>query len=87
MGWGVDLCAKAAVPTYPCLIDEGHVVAELYNMTNVPMAVWIDEQGQIVRPVEAAGASDGFRTMDRATFAMKPEGAETGNSGKSPGPQ
>jgi TolA-binding protein len=44
------------------------------------MAVWIDEQGQIVRPVEAAGASDGFRTMDRATFAMKPEVAETGKA-------
>jgi hypothetical protein len=80
MGWDADLCAKAATPTYPCLIDEGHLVAELYNMTNVPMAVWIDEEGQIVRPVEPTGASDGFRTMDRATFAMKPEVAEKGKT-------
>jgi hypothetical protein len=78
MGWGPDLCAKAAVPTYPCLIDERHIVAELYNMTNVPMAVWIDEQGHLVRPVEPTGASDGFRTMDRATFAMDPAIAEQG---------
>ena len=78
MGWGADLCAKAAVPTYPCLIDERHIIAELYNMTNVPMAVWIDEQGHLVRPVEPTGASDGFRTMDRATFAMDPAIAEKG---------
>jgi hypothetical protein len=78
MGWGSDLCAKAAPPTYPCLIDERHIVAQLYNMTNVPMAVWIDEQGHIVRPVEPTGASDGFRKMDRTTFSMPAELAEQG---------
>jgi len=78
MGWGPDLCARAAVPTYPCLIDEQHLVAQLYRMTNVPMAVWIDEHGQLVRPVEPAGATDGFRRMDRATFSMPPELAEAG---------
>ena len=66
----------AAKPTYPCLIDERHVVAELYGMVNVPSAVWIDEAGQIVRPTEAAGASDAFRTqMDRKTKQMSAEGA------------
>jgi hypothetical protein len=80
MGWGPDLCAKAATPTYPCLIDERHVVAQLYHMTNVPMAVWIDEQGHIVRPVEPAGASDGFRKMDRTTFSMPSELAEEGRT-------
>ena len=66
----------AAKPTYPCLIDERHVVAELYGMGNVPSAVWIDEAGQIVRPTEAAGASDAFRTqMDRKTKQMSAEGA------------
>jgi hypothetical protein len=78
MGWGSDLCAKAAPPTYPCLIDERHIVAQFYNMTNVPMAVWIDEQGNIVRPVEPTGASDGFRKMDRTTFSMPAELAEQG---------
>jgi hypothetical protein len=76
MRWGSDLCAKAAPPTYPCLIDERHIVAQLYNMTNVPMAVWIDEQGHIVRPVEPTGASDGFRKMVRTTFSMPAELAD-----------
>jgi hypothetical protein len=45
------------------LIDEHHRVAELYNMVNVPQAVWIDEDGIIVRPTEVAGTTDAFRTM------------------------
>jgi hypothetical protein len=70
MGWSAEQYRRAAAPTYPCLIDEQHVVAELYNMPNVPMAVWIAEDGRIVRPAEPAGATDGFRKMDRATFSM-----------------
>jgi hypothetical protein len=75
MGWSSELCARAAAPAYPCLIDERHAVAELYNMTNVPMAAWINEEGKIVRPAEPAGATDGFRTMDRSTFKMSPAAA------------
>ncbi len=82
MGWTAEQCAHAAPPTYPNLIDERHVVAELYNMTNVPMAVWINEAGRIVRPAEPAGATDGFRTMDRATFAMKPDVAQQGKTSR-----
>jgi peroxiredoxin len=47
-----------AKPTYPALIDREHHVAELYDLVNVPQAVWIDEEGRIVRPPEAAGAFD-----------------------------
>jgi hypothetical protein len=66
---------RAASPTYPCLIDERHVVAELYGMVNVPNAVWIDERGRIVRPAETAGSSDAFRThLDRTTKQMSAEG-------------
>src|SRR4051794_23942623 len=54
---------EMAGPTYPCLIDTEHRVAELYNMVNVPQAVWIDEQGIIVRPTEVAGTTDAFRSM------------------------
>lgn len=64
---------KAAKPEYPCLIDRNHHVADLYNMVNVPQAVWIDEQGRIVRPPENAGSSDAFRHMDRVTKQMTPE--------------
>lgn len=60
----------AAKPAYPCLIDRDHHLADLYNLVNVPQAVWIDEQGRIVRPPETAGSTDGFRAMDRKTFAM-----------------
>ena len=78
MGWNRTDIARMAAPAYPNLIDETHIVAELYNMNNVPMSVWIDERGQIVRPAEPAGASDGFRTMDRATFKMAKEVADQG---------
>jgi hypothetical protein len=61
---------EAAQPSYVCLIDRDHRLAELYNMVNVPQAVWIDEQGRIVRPAESAGAYEGFRKMDRATRQM-----------------
>jgi AhpC/TSA family len=60
-------------PTFPCLIDRDHHVADLYNMVNVPQATWINEQGRIVRPPENAGSSDAFRHMDRSTLQMSPE--------------
>lgn len=66
---------EGARPTYPCLIDREHHLADLYGLVNVPQAVWIDEEGRIVRPPETAGATDGFRRMDRRTFTMPEEAA------------
>ena len=43
-----------AQPTHPSLIDEAHLVDELFGVVNIPNSVWIDESGTIVRPVEAA---------------------------------
>ena len=63
----------AAKPTYPCLIDRRHMVAELYDMVNVPTAVWIDERGKIVRPSEPAGVTDAFRKMNRTNFSIPTE--------------
>ena len=61
---------EAATPTYPVLIDRYHLLADLYDMVNVPQAVWIDETGKIVRPAENAGAYEGFRALDFKTMTM-----------------
>ena len=73
---------EAAAPTYPCLIDREHRVADLYHMVNVPQAVWIDERGTIVRPAEAAGAYEGFRKMDRTTREVPADVAKIGADAK-----
>jgi hypothetical protein len=44
----------AASPAHPSLIDTRHVTGELFGFTNIPMAVWIDESGVIVRNAESA---------------------------------
>ena len=82
MGWTEDEYRGAKAPTYPCLIDERHVVAAAYDMPNVPMAVWIDEDGRIVRPAEPAGATDGFRSLDRATMTLPEDLARAGRAAR-----
>jgi len=52
---------EAAKPTHPSLIDVRHVVADLYNMVNVPTILWIDEQGRIARPNDVAFGTDTFK--------------------------
>jgi len=64
-----------AKPDYVTLIDVEHHVADLYNMVNVPQSVWIDEQGQIVRPAETGGSHDGWRSMNREDMSMPDESA------------
>ncbi len=61
---------EAANPDFVTLIDCDHHVADLYNMVNVPQAVWIDEQGRIVRPTETAGSHDAWRAMSREDMSM-----------------
>lgn len=68
---------ETAKPNYPALIDRDHRVAQLYAMVNVPEAVWIDEQGRIVRPAENAGSVEGFRKRNRETGHTPPEVVET----------
>jgi hypothetical protein len=55
------------------LIDTDHRLEDLYNLVNVPQAIWIDESGKIVRPPETAGSTDHFRGMDLKTRTMSPE--------------
>jgi hypothetical protein len=54
---------EAAQPKHPSLIDTQHLVADVYNMVNVPTIVWIDERGRIVRPNDVAFGSDRFRAL------------------------
>jgi hypothetical protein len=44
----------AADPQHPSLIDVEHRLDELLGINNVPMGVWVDEQGMLVRPPEIA---------------------------------
>jgi len=55
----------AAAPTHPSLIDTKHVTGELFGFINIPMAVWIDEDGTIVRNAESASIERSpLRDMD-----------------------
>src|SRR5262249_33640998 len=42
----------AARTTYPQLLDPARSLGALLGIINVPMGVWIDEQGVLVRPAE-----------------------------------
>lgn len=53
----------AAKPDYTALIDDKHLVTQLYNMVNVPTAVWINEKGMIVRPNEVAYVDNRYKAM------------------------
>jgi tetratricopeptide (TPR) repeat protein len=44
----------AARPRHPSLVDADHRLDELLGIWNVPMGVWIDEEGVLVRPPEVA---------------------------------
>jgi len=52
---------ESARPTHPALVDTRHVVADLYNVVNVPTILWIDERGRIVRPNDVAFGTDTFK--------------------------
>ncbi len=45
------------------LIDTQHLVTRLYDMVNVPTAVWINEKGRIVRPNEVAYVDNRYKGM------------------------
>lgn len=47
-----------AEATYTTLIDAQHAVSSAYQFVNVPMGIWVDEKGRVVRPAEPAWNSD-----------------------------
>ncbi len=48
---------ERAGATFVALVDESHRLSSLYNLVNVPSAVWIDEAGYVRRIDEGAYAS------------------------------
>jgi hypothetical protein len=83
---GSDGCRafiEAAQPNHPSLIDQHHVLANLFGVINIPSAIWIDEKGVIVRPAEAApapprsaGEPGGMQIPDNLPQRMLEMGAE-----------
>jgi hypothetical protein len=45
---------EKASPEHPSLIDAAHATDELFGFVNVPMSVWINEDGVLVRAAEPA---------------------------------
>jgi hypothetical protein len=48
---------ERAGTSYVSLIDENHTISSLYQLVNVPSAVWIDEKGKVIRIDEGAYAT------------------------------
>ncbi|MCW2527112.1 MAG: hypothetical protein JWM76_1972 [Pseudonocardiales bacterium] len=61
---------EKAVPTHPALIDGSHVLGARFGVVNVPNALWIDEDGMIVRPAEPAWMEDPHATSEVAAQAL-----------------
>lgn len=64
---GVEGCGAfidAANPQHPSLIDQHHVMAELFGVVNIPSSIWVDEQGMVVRPAEPAPAPAHLKKSD-----------------------
>jgi len=74
---------EEASPTFVTLIDQNHLLSSLYNMVNVPQAVWIDEQGRVVRPTESGGSIDILREFDFEAGGFKPEATQRAATAKS----
>ena len=73
---------EEAAPTYVTLIDQNHLLSSLYNMVNVPQAVWIDEQGRVARPTETGGSIDILREFDVEAGGFTPEAMQRAQMAK-----
>ncbi len=62
----------AAKATYTTLVDTQHSVSSAFQFVNVPMGVWIDEHGGIVRPAEPAWTAN--RTLKVGDKSIVTEG-------------
>ncbi len=67
----------AANPTYIQVVDEDHAISSAFNFVNVPSAVWIDEEGRMVRIDEGTYAKvhqmgEGEQTFTFGTDVYSP---------------
>lgn len=62
----------AAKATYTALVDVRHAVSSAYQFINVPMGIWIDERGRVVRPAEPAWTTN--QTMKIGEKSIVTEG-------------
>jgi len=62
----------AAKATFTTLIDTKHSVSTAYQFINVPMGIWVDEKGRVVRPAEPAWTND--QTMEIGAKSIVTEG-------------
>ena len=76
--------AEAAAPfasgvDFPVVVDQAHVLGELFGVDNVPSGIWVDEDSVVVRPPETAyPARPTFADLDLddpAVRARLPESA------------
>jgi hypothetical protein len=52
---GAEAAARFAEGVdFPVVVDERHMLGELFGVVNVPSGIWVDEEGTIVRPPETA---------------------------------
>jgi hypothetical protein len=68
----------AAKATFTTLVDVKHSVSSAYQFINVPMGVWIDERGKVVRPAEPAWAKDSTLKIGAKSISTEGEAYLTG---------
>jgi hypothetical protein len=54
-------------------VDVKHTVSSAFHFINVPMGVWIDERGRVVRPAEPAWTSSRTDTFGGKPLAIEGE--------------
>jgi hypothetical protein len=59
---------EKAEASFVSLVDESHTISSLYNLVNVPSAVWIDEEG-FVRRIDEGAYSTANEFGGRAEYA------------------